>query len=280
MRFNPRGFFRFVRNFFTHPGTWVFLALLAVGLGFALPFAAPALMIFAAVAIGLAAIATPFYLLFNANKYGNNKSLYFQPRFHQNIADIKQGSDPTLGEFIKAIFATIKDWAKANPVQAIIVGVGIGLFITALVLTIGFFTGGAAFAFMAPVFAAIAAPFATAAASAGLQLGLAALAGTTFILAALNITNIFKRLASWVDSFVYDYAADAKNQQEDMNSPTVGKDWRDAREQAVREIHGIDYFKAVFLGAVADIKNGLASVDEDKLNNNPPPPPPHQYQQL
>ncbi len=275
---NPRGFFRFVRNFFTHPGTWVFLALLAVGLGFALPFVAPALIIFAAVAIGLAAIATPFYLYFNANKYLDDDDLHHQPQF---LA--KTRSDSTLGEVIKAAFATIKDWAKAHPAQAFIVGVGIGLLITALVLTIGFFTGGAAFAFMAPVFAAIAAPFATAAASAGLQLGLAALAGTTFVLAALNITNIFKRLATWFDSFIYDYAAEMKNREEDVHSPNTGRRWAEQKENAVQELvfhkdHGIGYFKAVFLGAVADIKNGLASVDEDKLD--PPPPPPHQYQQL
>ncbi len=274
---NPRGFFRFVRKFFTHPGTWVFLALLAVGLGFALPFVAPALMIFAAVAIGLAIIATPSYLYFNGRKYASEQDKNHQPRFLANVEDIKQGSDPTLGELIKAAFATIKDWAKAHPAQAFIVGVGIGLLITALVLTIGFFTGGAAFAFMAPVFAAIAAPFATAAASASLQLGLAALAGTTFVLAALNITNIFKRLATWFDSFKYDYFAAKDNEQgEDDQS----SDWVRDRKDAVRTIgteHGSSYARAVFFGAIETIKNGLASVDEDKLD---PPPPSSEYIQL
>lgn len=274
MRFNPRGFGRFLRNFFTHPGTWVLLALLAVGIGFALPFVAPALVIFAAVAIGFAAIATPFYLLSNAINYVS-KCVNYKYK-------VKQNSQDESDKVIKAAFITIKDWAEVHPVQAIIVGVGLAVLITALVLTIGFFSGGAAFAFMAPVFATIAAPFATAAAAAGVQLGLAALAGTIFILAALNITNIFKRLASWFDSFIYDYAADQKTHKENTPSEsnlawqTKAWTWREVRkDQALthfvfNETHGIGYFPAVLRGIAVTIENGFASVDEDKLLGNLP----------
>ncbi len=275
---NPRGFFRFVRKFFTHPGTWVFLALLAVGLGFALPFVAPALMIFAAVAIGLATIFTAIHL---GMHFKNTLIPKLREQYDKSDADMPDDDDDlTVGNYITLTFRALKDWAKDHKVQAIIVGVGIGLLITALVLTIGFFTGGAAFAFMAPVFAAIAAPFATAAAAAGLQLGLAALAGTTFVLAALNITNIFHRLADWFDSFKYDYAAQVDNNK---GHGKMDKDaWEQGRENAVAAIvdpeDGIGYFPAIFFGMAATIKNGLASVDEDKLD--PPPPPSHQYQKL
>ncbi len=234
-------FKRFLRQFF-HPGTWILFSLLAVGAAMLFPPFAPALIIFAAVAIGVAALTfAPYVVSFFSRK----TPISFFPH-----------SPKAKG---------LPDWVHAHPFQVAIVAAGVALFIVALTLTIGFFTGGAGFAFMAPVFAALAAPFAAAGASAGISLSLSALAGTTLVLGVLNLTNTLKRFTAWIDSFKYDHAATA------VQDNIVGKTWKDQRSNAVdRAIGNSNYPAVVFKGMWATVTNGFASPDADKLESRPP----------
>ncbi len=192
-------------KFFTHPGTWTFLALLAVGMGIAFPIAAPALIVVALIFTVAATVSLIPYAI----------------RYVQKLRkEAKAAGYLEDTSIFKIAFDKFKQWAKDHPMQAFLVGLGLALFVTALVLTIGFFTGGGAlvvvaggavvatgggmFAFMAPVFAAIAAPFAAAAAAAGVAIADAAFVAAAiavFTLAALNVTNTAKRIFAWLDGF-------------------------------------------------------------------------------
>ncbi len=236
---------RFLRQFF-HPGTWILFSLLAVGAAILFPPFAPALIIFAAVAIGVAAIAFIPYVASYLPVKAFNPIRFFTPSPDLKIFD---------------------NWWKAHPVQVAIVAIGVAAFITALVLTIGFFTGGAGFAFMAPVFAALAAPFAVAGASAGISLSLSALAGTALVLGVLNLTNTLKRFAAWIDSFKYDHAA-ALVGEDKYNRPwNIGERDRVVKENNIN--NASNYPAAVFKGMWATITNGFASPDADKLEYEP-----------
>lgn len=229
-------------------------------MGILFPLSAPALIIVAGLTISIAAITTIFHLIRHWNET-------FVPKISAALE--AEGIDPdraTPNQTWPMIIVALKRWAEAHKAQAFIVGVGIGLFITALILTIGFFTGGAAFAFMAPVFTAIAAPFVAFTTSFGLQLSIAALSGTTLILASLNITNIFHRLATWFDSFIYDYAAAKNTSKSFLNQ---GDGWAQIRKDEVAEKvfgnDGIGYFPAVISGMAATVGNSFRSPDEDRL---------------
>lgn len=262
---------RFLKKFFMHPGTWVLFTLLFVGMGILFPLSAPALLITAAVTIGLAAIFTAVHLV---NRFKDTFVPKIEALFSESMENI------TLPMKLIGSAVVLAEWAKAHQVQAVIVGLGIGLFITTLVLTIGFFTGGAAFAFMAPVFATIAAPFAATAASAGVQLSLAALAGTTLVLASLNITNIFHRLATWIDSFKYDTFAAKDNDEDEQNR---SDDWKADRKTAVETIGtnaGPSYREAIFSGMKATVLNGFSSPDDEKLDPPAPKDPGTEYHRL
>jgi hypothetical protein len=208
-------------------------------MGILMPFSAPGFVILAAIATAVATVLFPFYIK------------------RRLISDL-------------SIFAPKKegfDWAKAHYIQAIIVGVGIGFFIAALVLTIGFFTGGAGFMFMAPLFQALMTPFA----SLGIPLSLPALAGFFFVLAPLCLANNLKRFAGWLDSFKRDYLADLKIQSEKGNSKARNDEdclsppaadnrtWEYARNAAP----SISYFTAISKGILATANNNFSSLDAE-----------------
>ncbi len=178
-----------VWKFFSHPGTWTFLVLLMVGMAIAFPFAAPALIVAALTFTAAATLSLIPYAI----------------RYVQQLRkEAVEAGYPADASIIKIAFDKFKQWAKDHPMQAFLVGLGLALFVTALVLTIGFFTGGAAFAFMAPVFAAIAAPLATAAAAAGVAVAntvLTAIAAGLFVLATLHVANLAKRFFQFIDEF-------------------------------------------------------------------------------
>jgi hypothetical protein len=229
----------FLRNLAKHPGTWTFLALSFIGIGIAVPPAAPGLVVAAAVLL-LPIVVTSFHF------FGTHK--------HRD-----ENSPNPLERFLHFV--------QNHPVQAAIAFLAFGLFVTAFVLTIGFFTGGAGFAFMAPVFAAMAAPFATAAASAGIELAVSALAATTLVLASINIPNTLKRFSAWLDSFKYDAAAT------DDNEGKTRARWANARTTLVdshikteAEQSTFPYIKTIFHGVVATVQNGFSSPDAEKLN--------------
>jgi hypothetical protein len=247
---------RFLRQFF-HPGTWILFSLLAVGAAILFPLSAPALMIFAAVAIGVAAVTFVPYVV----SFLNNETpiSFFFPRSHRFD-----------------VHAAHEGWGREHYIQLAIMTIGVAAFIAALVLTIGFFTGGAGFAFMAPVFAALAAPFAAAGASAGcVSLSLSALAGTVLVLGVLNLTNTLKRFTGWLDSFRYDHAATTtKGQCSDnngFNDDSIPV-WKEKRGKVAEEEIGdsnIKYVAAVFQGMWATACNDFASPDADRLEQKP-----------
>lgn len=140
---------------------------------------------------------------------------------------------------------------QSHPWQVFFVGLGVAAFIVALVLTIGFFTGGGAFAvvggvmvatgggafaFMGSVFAPIAGLFA-ASTAAGVAAGttaaftpgaLAFISGLLFTIAPLNlIANTPKRLLSFFG---------ASEPEDD----SIEKPDKDSRETKVSE-KGVDY---------------------------------------
>jgi len=178
-----------VWKFFSHPGTWTFLVLLMVGMAIAFPFAAPALIVAALTFTAAATLSLIPYAI----------------RYVQKLRkEAKAAGYLEDTSIFKIAFDKFKQWAKDHPMQAFLVGLGLALFVTALVLTIGFFTGGGAFAFMAPVFAAIAAPLATAAAAAGVAVAntvLTAIAAGLFVLATLHVANLAKRFFQFIDEF-------------------------------------------------------------------------------
>ena len=227
----------FLRKFLSHPGTWSFFALFAIGIAILTPVSAPAWVLVSAIAIGFAAITSIFHFL----------------KIKEKVLD---SPGTSLGH-----------WVKYHPAQALIMLLGLGLFITALVLTVGFATGGAGFAFMGPFFGTIMAPFAAAAASAGIQLNLVALAGFTVVLASLCIPNTLKRLAAWIDSFQHDnlfrtYNPDDKNEL--LANPNMNlKAWERVRgnmQTLEKEGRGIrDYAEAITGGMGRVLSNGLSS---------------------
>lgn len=243
---------RFAKNILKHPGSWILGSLIAVGVAFAMPAIAPALVIAAFVGC-LIAVPT---LIFQAVKW-----------FKKTKGD----------DGIK----TLKNFIKAHPFQFAAILLAVGLLVTALVLTIGFFTGGGAFAvvggvvaatgggafaFMAPVFAAIAAPFATAATSWGISLCLPALAGFCLTIAALNLPNTIKRFLGWLDSFNYDAAmAKAKADNASESESIAWSDKKVASEKVNELLAEHIYPKAVISGIFATVKNGLSSSYEEEL---------------
>lgn len=256
---------RFTKNIIKHPGSWILGSLIAVGVAFAMPAIAPALVIAAALAT---AIAAPIALIFQAVKWFGKKRA-------------RDGSGIKI----------LEDFIKAHPFQFAAILLAVGLLVTALVLTIGFFTGGGAFAvvggvvaatgggafaFMAPVFAAIAAPFATAATSWGISLCLPALAGFCLTIAALNLPNTIKRFLGWLDSFKYDGAIgkadglfdESENSENDESENSENIDWSD-KEVASEKVNELlaehIYPKAVISGIFATVKNGFSSRYEEEL---------------
>jgi hypothetical protein len=256
---------RFLKNLLKHPGTWVLNALAMVGIAMLVPIAAPGLLLVAAVSIVLAAIAfIPYALNFII------------------VATDSKGFPPYSGWEDKKTLAE-NEFFKSHPVQAIVVGLTAAAFIAALVLTIGFFTGGAGFVFMAPLFSAMSAPFAIAAASAHLSLFMPALVGFCFVVAPLTIGNNLKRFLGWLDSFKYDFAVEVKEKNpnteyhKDQGSRTEIPNRVILEElafNAIREHYQdmpeIFHYPAVLaLGAVADVVNyGCSSAHECKSERN------------
>src|SRR5688500_17506742 len=82
---------RFLKNLAKHPGTWTFLALLSIGIAIAVPPAAPALIVAAAVCTGGAAFSSFHFL-------GTNKHLgpYELPDTDENFNPVTR-----LGNFFK-----------------------------------------------------------------------------------------------------------------------------------------------------------------------------------
>lgn len=235
---------RFFRNLFKHPGTWTFLSLLSVGIAIAVPPAAPILVPVAAACIGAATITSGHF-------------------FWTNKVTV---DDKDLPDRYKTA-ERLHRFFKNHPIQLTIAILAFGLFITALVLTIGFFTGGAGFVFMAPVFAALAAPFAAAAASAGIQLALAGLAGTAFVLASINIPNTLKRFSAWLDGFIYDGAA-ARTQGGKAKAPEgvkIRNNWEIDRYTLANEMVSDDEGKFSFVNYLSLFADGVkGTVTNDK----------------
>lgn len=191
----------FIKNLVRHPGTWTFLALLMVIIAAALPFAAVPLLVTAAALMGVAALVSIYFFFTDlANRtFASFNHLYEESEYNtKNISGSKK-----ISKFLLEAFWLFAD---EHPIQLAIILIGAALVITALVLTIGFLTGG--FGFMAPVFAWLSVPFI---AATGSQLSAAALVFATLMLAAINLPNTLKRFAAWVDSFKYDFLAWAKD---------------------------------------------------------------------
>ena len=172
-------------EFITRPGTWTVLTLALVLIGVLAPVSAPGLILMAAITTGFAAAS----LILNIKQYVDK--LWTE----NDIAEV----DRTFANFLRLGFKDLVKWADEHRMQAAIVFIAAGLLITTLTLTIGFFTGGAGFTFMAPVFAAIAAPFAAAATAAGAEVSLAALAGAWLVLAVLAVPDAFRRFVDWIE---------------------------------------------------------------------------------
>lgn len=250
-------FFRFLRKFGTHPGFWTLLALAAIGIGMLVPIAAPALVVAAMAMLVLTFMTAAWtYVL-------------------KNQRSIKQFSDRD--DKVKWIARCIDAFFSNHICQGIVLVVGMLVFIAALVLTIGALTGGAGFAFMLPVFAALSAPFAAAAAAGGISLFLPALVGFVFVLASLNLTNILKNILAWFDSFKEDaVVVDLKNK----NMPI--SEWnKDGRRVAVNNyFYAHDrpgdsmfrlYFSTVATGIAEVVKRGGNSPAEAVSAGEPIP---------
>jgi hypothetical protein len=216
-----------------------------------MPIAAPVLILVAAVEIVLAALTFIPYAL--------------------NFKDIRlrlEGFPPYSGWGNKDIVGHRDGFFKFHPVQAIVVGLTAAAFITALVLTIGFFTGGAGFAFMAPLFSAITAPLAMAAASAHVSLFLPALVGFCFVIAPLTIGNNLKRFLGWLDSFASDGSTALL--VDDMHWTSNKRNLEDNARTALSDAgmpQALHYPYLVGEGVFATVGNGFSSVYEDKKAN-------------
>lgn len=178
-------------HFLTHPGTWVGFALLVVGIGILFAFMAPAilpaiaptLLLIAGVTTLFALFSFPFYVMRYIDRLGVEQ---------EDIRnDSKDGSAPSLSFLMLEHFG---NWITKHPVQFFFVCAGIVAFTLALWLTVSFFTGGTTL-LMAPVFAAIAAPFIanSTIGFASIPLALAITSGAIFTIAPLFLTNIVKR---------------------------------------------------------------------------------------
>ena len=244
----------FLQKIGKRPGTWVFLALAAIVLGMLVPLAAPGLVITAAVMIGLAAATLPFYIKGFFTRGDNNNASAIDAA-GENVGGYGIKKPVTLADPISYFF-------KNHPVQAAILVIGMLGFITTLVLTIGFFTGGAGFVFMAPLFAALSAPFAAAATAGGISLAIPVLAGFTLVLASLNLTNVLKSLVAWVDSFKYDRAAS------DSLEFGVGENWikssRTPQASVAEEVNGDDVTLFKYFGSLLYGMKATIVPDEDK----------------
>jgi hypothetical protein len=220
----------FLKKLGTRPGTGMFLALAAIGIGMLVPAAAPGLVIAAAVMLGWAALTLPFYIwgFFKNGSTGNNVGGYAV-------------KDPN----------PISYFFKNHPAQAIALTLGLAVFVATMVLVIGGLTG--AFPFMLPLLAAVAAPFTAAAMAGGLSLAVPVLVGFTLILASLNLTNVLKSVLAWFDSFRYDGPAGDSRQDD------VADDWialsRAVKGRLYQALNDKDvsYFSRVARGVVATI---------------------------
>jgi hypothetical protein len=261
---------RFLKRLLKHPGFWMFLILAAVGIGMLAPLAAPALMIAAMVMLVPAFIAT--VVMYTKDMRAPDRRDAFLTKHH------------------------IGNFTKKHRGQLAIVLLGLGLFITTLVCVIGFLTGGAAF--MAPLFAALSGPFTAAAAAGGISLAIPVLAGFTLILASLNLTNIVKNIAAWLDSFKYDAVmakAKAVEQQqvsqkgeessEEEEEVALGVvpekipaakalNWAYAKTYAERLIAETGYLPVIGAGIKEVLSNGFVSeagAKTDEANNKVEP---------
>jgi hypothetical protein len=217
-----------------------------VSIAMLMPIFAPALLLAAAIGISIATIAFIPYIL------------NFFTWFHRPLR--MKGVAPYSGISEKLDMDFISD----HRAQLAIILLTAATFITALILTIGFFTGGAGFLFMAPIFSAISSPFAVAAASAHISLFLPALAGFCFVMAPLTIGNNLKRFLGWLDSFKLDALVQSNpsgplyNSEDLFDRPNGGRHG-EIPAQVRSMIKQEGYLNVISTGIQANITNGFSS---------------------
>lgn len=219
---------RFLKNLFNHPGTWVLGTLIFAfaGIG-AAPATATVLIVFAGFSILAAAVT-------------------FLPYLIKGIENLMGGGAYDLDKQLSSVA-----WVDAHPWQALAVGLAIAGLITTLTLTIGFFSGGTGFIFMAPVFSAIASPFAAFSAAYGVSLFTPAIAGFLFVIAPLAVGNNLKRFLGWVDSFKHDFTQNyLERERKDDCRPD------EYRDMAERTILQYGYPKVLECGINATYRRG------------------------
>lgn len=251
----------FLKKLGTRPGTWMFLALLAIGMGMLVPIAAPGLVITALVMLAFTAITLPFYIRGFFRKDTDNDTPY-----GNNVSSYGAKNDGLVSYFF-----------KKHPAQAIALTVGLAFFVTTMVLVIGGLTG--VFPFMLPLLAAVAAPFTAAAMAGGFSLAVPVLVGFTLILASLNLTNVVKSVLAWLDSFRYDGPAS------DILEAKVGESWITTSRNVNGKVYGAlndpnaSYVSQFARGVVATImphnsKPMFTSPDAMRIDGKDPTMPP------
>jgi hypothetical protein len=192
---------RFLMNLLLHPGTWVAVGVILVGCCIAFPLVVPILAPIAMTSFAVSVPAFIEYIIKGIEPYIDG----FNPGKHGSVK------------------GDIKYFFTKHPFQAAVLLLTVALFITALVLTIGFFTGGASFAFMAPLLAV----------GAGSLFG-PALVGFAAVMAPLTLGNNLKRFLGWLDSFTRDGAAANAEQtgiktSDAEHAPLVANKWEQNR---------------------------------------------------
>jgi|GEM_PF-5036032 len=200
-----------------HPGNSLTLAFLLIGVGLALGAACPPALIF--VALGVAAFSAVSALVYGIRWLSRDYNLYKAKvaanspevidRVRKDAYSLYATEEKTKNYFSYCIDRLGK-WAGEHKGQAIVMGIGFALFVTAVVVTALAFTGGLA---TVPILAgviggmgasgtalgAVGAVFGGALGSSAIATTLASIfAGATLILAPVNILDTIRRFVSGV----------------------------------------------------------------------------------
>jgi len=176
------------------------LAFLLIGVGLALGAACPPALIFAA--LGVAAFSAVSALVYGVRWLSRDYNVY-KAKVAANDPDTAEG-------YFTYCMNRLGKWAGEHKGQAVVMGIGFALFVTALVITALAFTGGlAAVPILAGVIGgvgvsgtalgAVGAVFGGALGSSAIATTLASIfAGATLVLAPVNILDTIRRFASGV----------------------------------------------------------------------------------
>lgn len=194
-----------------HPGNSLTVAFILMGVGLVLGAACPPALVF--VALGLAAFSAMSAVV-SAGLWLKRDYARYKDK-SDSIFDDQSDTNPSFLGYLKDCAERLSHWAQTHKTQTLVMGIGLALFVTALVVTALAFTGGLAgvpllAGFMGGMgvsgtaLGTVGAMFSGALGSSALATTLASLlTGAFLVLAPVNILDTLRRIGraivSWQD---------------------------------------------------------------------------------